>query len=505
MLYSRCKWINLCFHKPEVVFFILSLWIYAFFYQAGGWNQNSRFDLVRSIVEDKTLQIDKYAYNTGDISKVNNHYYCDKAPGVSWIGVIPYSGFRILVSAKPYDVNDLSTASYFVTLFTVAIPSAMAVSILYVFLEIFALSRYFRILITFGYAFGTLTFPYATLFYGHQPAATFLFAAFTLLALRTTQQIDSRYLFGIGILLGSSVAVDYSSMLGVIPISFYAVYKCPKPRQLFFLILGGLCIGAILAIYHTVCFGSPFNLPYYFSVQPHRHQGAFMGIGMLHLDVLYDILFSSYRGLFYSSPWLITGLIGWILASIKKKFIPEMLVSLVIIIVFCWLNASLVDWDGGGAMGPRYLIPILPFLSIGAAGLKFLPIGKNRLVHKLCLFIFILLIGYSSFMMLVATSVNPETPQNFQQPFEDFLLPAFYRGLLSLNTQSIDSRLPLPIQTGPYFAWNVGQIFGLKRMESLIPLGIGVIVMLSWLLYITRQTDCNKEIGSKGDGNGENL
>ena len=37
---------------------------YAYFYEGGGWNQNSRFDLVRAIVEQGTLRIDAYDENT---------------------------------------------------------------------------------------------------------------------------------------------------------------------------------------------------------------------------------------------------------------------------------------------------------------------------------------------------------------------------------------------------------------------------------------------------------
>ena len=39
---------------------------YAYFYEAGGWNQNSRFALIRAILERHTLQIDAYQLHTGD-------------------------------------------------------------------------------------------------------------------------------------------------------------------------------------------------------------------------------------------------------------------------------------------------------------------------------------------------------------------------------------------------------------------------------------------------------
>ena len=55
---------------------------YAYFYEGGGWNQNSRFDLVRAIVEQGTLRIDAYHENTQDKSFYQGHYYSDKAPGL---------------------------------------------------------------------------------------------------------------------------------------------------------------------------------------------------------------------------------------------------------------------------------------------------------------------------------------------------------------------------------------------------------------------------------------
>ena len=56
---------------------------YAYFYQAGGWNQNSRFDLVRAVVGQRTLRIDAFQQNTGDKAFYRRHWYSDKAPGLA--------------------------------------------------------------------------------------------------------------------------------------------------------------------------------------------------------------------------------------------------------------------------------------------------------------------------------------------------------------------------------------------------------------------------------------
>src|ERR1700686_3469053 len=67
--------------QSAVVLGVALLISYAYFYQAGGWNQNSRFDLVRALTEHRTLRIDGYDQNTGDKAVVNGHVYSDKAPG----------------------------------------------------------------------------------------------------------------------------------------------------------------------------------------------------------------------------------------------------------------------------------------------------------------------------------------------------------------------------------------------------------------------------------------
>src|SRR3954466_12715067 len=69
---------------------------YAYYYQAGGWNQNSRFALVRAILERHTLQIDAYQLHTGDRAIWRGHYYSDKAPGASLLALVPVQAARVI-------------------------------------------------------------------------------------------------------------------------------------------------------------------------------------------------------------------------------------------------------------------------------------------------------------------------------------------------------------------------------------------------------------------------
>ena len=70
-----------------LLIFAVTFFSYAYFYEGAGWNQNSRFDLVRAIIEQRTLRIDDFQQNTGDKAFANGHYYSDKAPGLALLAV----------------------------------------------------------------------------------------------------------------------------------------------------------------------------------------------------------------------------------------------------------------------------------------------------------------------------------------------------------------------------------------------------------------------------------
>ena len=100
---------------------------YAYFYQGGGWNQNSRFDLVRAMVERGTLRIDAYHENTQDKAYYQGHYYSDKAPGVALLALPVAAIARPLLRVtgiEPRSPRGLVATSYLATVFAVAFPDS---------------------------------------------------------------------------------------------------------------------------------------------------------------------------------------------------------------------------------------------------------------------------------------------------------------------------------------------------------------------------------------------
>jgi hypothetical protein len=372
---------------------------------------------------------------------------------------------------------------------TVGVPSALAVVMLYLLLKAFTTWRAVPIVLALAYGLATLAFPYSTLFYGHQLTAALLLSGFALLARAKSDTAHSPqpgFLMTVGLLLGYAVVVEYPSALALIPILAYAATVVRPWHRLGWLIAGGLVAAIPLIAYHWVVFGGPLTLPYAYSTQLPRHVG-FMGLRPASADVLEAILLREYRGLFYSAPWLLLAIPGAIILLGRRGRRAEALVCVVISLSFVWLNSSLLDWQGGWAMGPRYLIPAIPFLTVLVVGLaprSRLRGSVSRVTALVGAGLALVLMATSALLMLVGTAVKPEVPMDIQRPFADYLLPSFGRGSLAISTQGINAKWPA---MGERQAWNVGQLAGLDGLMSLVPLGLYIAATGAWLAWTVCQ------------------
>ena len=340
--------------RPEIPLFALVFGAYAFFYQAGGWNQNSRFDLTRAIVEQGTVAIDAFHENTGDKAQRGDHWFTDKAPGLSWLAVPAYA---LVHRVRPQAVV---AGSYLGTVLAVALPSALAAA------QLFGLGRLIGVSAAWSAGHHLRLRP------GHPrlPVLDDLLRAPALGgagALRLRAGLE-------GAVAGDGRSAARARRLRRLHLgdpgrgrdrlragAARREARRAGPR-------GRLAAGGALGLYHAAAFGHPFALPYDFVLQEHRRQGWFMGIGAPDARVAWAILFGSYRGLFYGAPWLIAGVPG-LVVLFRRGFRAEALAGGTIVLAYVLLNAGLVDWHGGWAMGPRYLIPAIPFLAVGAMGL----------------------------------------------------------------------------------------------------------------------------------------
>jgi hypothetical protein len=455
--------------RPEIPLFALVFGVYAYFYQAGGWNQNSRFDLTRAIVEQGTIAIDAFQENTGDKAQRGEHWFTDKAPGLSWLAVPAYAAVHRLHPAA------VVAGSYLGTVFAVGLPSAVAVLQLFAVGRGLGLSPAWSAGVAVAYALGSLALPYSTIFYGHQLAASLGLSAFTLVFRR-------RWPAAAGLLLGFAVCVDYTSIILVVVVAAYAAVRMGT-RGAGWLLAGGLPAALALGAYHAAAFGHPLALPYDFVMQEHRRMGWFMGIAAPDPRVMVALLVGAYRGLFYGAPWLVAGLPG-IVALYRRRHRAEAVACGAVLAAYLLLNAGLVDWHGGWAMGPRYLIPAIPFLAIGAMGLV-LAWQPGSPARRRLAWVGGAAAVFSAAMMLMGTAVRPDVPLTIERPFPQFLIPSFLHGRIARSNHPIDA----DGTSGLRAAWNLGHQVGLDRLATLVPLAVWVALTGWWLAGAAREDD----------------
>jgi len=374
--------------RSRLYLFLILLLCYVYFLPR--WadpNQNSRLDMIMAIVDDGTFQIDRYVQNTVDYARVGEHYYSDKAPGAAFLAVPVYAALKPMLNHPSVErlLTRLSHTPAFqatlqpdgtgllvgkvrlaviqmaAALVTAALPTALLGILMYVLLAQFTDRPWPRLLVALGYGLLTPAFPYAGAFYGHQLSAAGLFAAFVLV-FAGKKPLTNPTLLGIGLLLGYSIITEYPVALIAGILFLYTLYRLDAKWRIGWVILAGSIVAAGWMCYNTVVFGGPLTLGYgYSELWQKQHHTGFMSLTLPHWDALWGIAFSPFRGLFVLSPLLLLAVLGLVLWWRSGKHHPEFWVVLASVVAMLAFNSTSGMWWGGFAVGPRYLLPMLPF------------------------------------------------------------------------------------------------------------------------------------------------
>ena len=254
--------------------FFLFFFSYAYFYPGGGHNEAARFDSMRALLHDHSFIVDKYAYNSADLIKFNDHYYSSKAPGTLFLGLPFFWFFEKLFSytALPVFLQD-HWVCYWTSVFSIALPCALGMVVLYWLLlklrrpdTVVREGHFNAALITIGVGLGTIFFPFATLFFSHSATAAFLLIGFYQIfsyQQGSRERKDMWRLLVAGLALATAIIFEFPAAIGAGSIGLYAIWKLRKtPSRLIPLILAGVVGLLPLFIHNWVAFGSPFYISY---------------------------------------------------------------------------------------------------------------------------------------------------------------------------------------------------------------------------------------------------
>jgi hypothetical protein len=475
--------------RARAALFVLLFVSFAYFYQAGGWNQNSRFDLVRAITNEGTLNIDPFKNSTGDKALHDGHYYSDKAPGIALTAVPLVAAVRPAYRAfggDPETYEGLSLLSYLSTVFTASLFTALAGVCLFTLCMELGASYGGALFAALTYGLATPIWTLATIFIGHSFAAACLVFAFA--AAMRVGGADASRDARLGAIVGLGAGwATVSEFPAAIPAALLALLTAVRAwplgsrrvrRVLAALIVAALACAAVLMAYEWACFGSPFHLAYSSEIGYVGMEKGVFGVELPHLIRLRRILFGAYRGLLPLAPTLALVPIGIaVMLFPLKGDDPERLsrrrtaavLSAIIGVYFILLNAGYTYWEGGWSYGPRHASPGIPFLCIGLA---FLWTAAPRIGRWALTSLSI----YGAAITLVAVSTMPLPPANLRDPVRQLLLPAFVDGDLALNTQTFASGgvdADFRAHHEPRAAFNLGMKLGLGTGHaSLAPLAI---------------------------------
>jgi hypothetical protein len=452
---------------------------YAYFYQAGGWNQNSRFALVRAILERHTLEIDAYHLHTGDRAIWKGHYYSDKPPGTSLMVLAPVGLARSIaraVGVDPESFPGIAWTSYVAAVVSSGVFTVIAaLSVLMIGVR-WGFSPGAALFAATAYGLAGPAWAYATLFMGHGVVAGCLMVAYW--SAFELDSSDERRRRDLGTMIGFSagwaVVTESQAVIPaavIVATAFARTYRWRRPDfqnlVVRVLVAGALC-AAVLLGYNALAFGNPLHIGYASEEGFEQLHTGLFGITRPQWWRVRELLVGSYRGLLPLSPLVAIMPIGLVALAIDARRRTAALVAAFIGMYYLLLNASYFYWEGGWAYGPRQMTPALPFLALGLLPLW----DARRRVLRIALAAGWL---WGVAITVVAVSTNPQPPSSFKAPVRELLWPAFVDGDLSLNHQTFVHGGASPSQMRghqiPHAAWNLGEIAGLQGHASLLPLG----------------------------------
>lgn len=474
------------FNRDTLIVFFLLLITFAYFYNDSGFNGNSRLGLTFGMVERKMLNLytgdieDKNSpLYTEDVAVYNDNYYTDKAIGSSVLAAIFYWPIHTIANLFHLSIP-VETKKHLLTFLSIGLLSSLSGVLIFWLSHYLSKSRTIAFLVTVSLSLGTLLLPYSVSFFGHAQAAFFLFASFLLTFLisipeNAANPIKRGHTLLIGLFMGMAFLIEYPTAI-LIPILilyyFYVVWKKGEIKRFanyLFPFLGGLLPILMMVFYNQLVYGTAFTSGYQYLADTYfkeKMSTGFMGIGFPKLSVLFYETLHPAQGIFWLSPVLLMIFVGAFFVLRKKKYRVELLVSAYAFLAFLLMNSGYYMWWGGNSLGPRAVIPMLPFLCIP---LSFV----SRKWKPVLVVLSVISIG----QMILASSCQFLIPANYiptigQDPF--FHYSNIYNNVI---LQLLDGR----------FGWNLGKaLFGLKTWISLIPLFCAQL-LLSFLFFYQAQ------------------
>lgn len=354
----------------------------------GSWEFNPnnavRMFAALSIAEQGDATIDEFAPLTIDKAQFGDHFYSDKAPGITLLAVPvvlaadAVSGQQARDFVPAFDNRDfnrfLKIRIRLTAVLVCALLAAIAAILLYDLVLRALGDRSAAIVAALAFGLGTTIWGWSTTIFGHAPVAALLVIA-TWAVWRGTVAgpagLRPGYPLVAGLALGWAVLIEHSAVFVGTPVALFALWRMrgwPADHQLR-TIAATLATGSIALVlllgYNLLAFGTVFRLGYSGVTDfPGMQQGLF-GLTYPKPHVLFELILGERRGILWVAPILIVAPFGLARLYHDPRNRDLAVLSITVAATAFLVNASYYYWDGGNATGPRHALPAVGFLAIG--------------------------------------------------------------------------------------------------------------------------------------------
>jgi hypothetical protein len=340
--------------------------------QSVGCPQNAHYAGTRAIASGVPF-IDRWSEQTCDLVKAGSHYYAAKGPLLDFWSA-PWYLLLHTVGAVPHDRNvgmgypDAMVgvplrAIWQIGLWAVVLPSLLLLLLVRKLADDIEPGTGTAAAVLLG--LGTLVLPFSTLLFAHVPAALLLLASFAILFYDRSPVLA-------GVCAGLAVATDFPFALPAVLVGLYGAWPRPRLRRLAAYAAGGVVGLLPVWIFDTWAFGNPLHLGYSGTAGQGAAGGwestGFFGQTAPSFHIAIALL-ASQRGLLVVTPIAAAGVAGGVLLWRRGLRREAALLAALLVVELVWNSARHpVDFAlGGWVPGPRFLIPVLPFLGIALA------------------------------------------------------------------------------------------------------------------------------------------